>query len=605
MLGLAAALTPFPNEGLQGYLARLASANAISIQEIMRYYRTTMSSDPMHQGPYPACWQEIRHQIISPPAIPMTLWNSRGRRFCPACLDRDGFWHVCWELTLVTECHEHKVGLVHECPSCNMALSWHGTDLHSCGNCGKSLLHANITNGEPKALWLSTEFGKRLSDDNVHSIDGIGALNVSELHDLAVRLGARISESTQKKPLKIKCSSSLLAARRVSNAAAGLLNDWPRGFNRHLRHLISKEDRTDWKMASRFGRLYEDIYKHLPESCFNFVREEFESTLSIEWHGPVGHRNRRLSRRLVESPLWVPVKTAAIRTNVDMSLIRRMAETGEIHAVQQRSLSGRTSTLVSIDDIRKLSSNIPFAFSLQEASSRLALPESRIRQMLEVGILHYLGGRPSGGERWWISSRSIERFAGIGSKLDLRENSHAVFETLSDSLRYRLKSASQATEVICRIVDGSLKPVARHASPEAVGSWFFRISDLIGTCKTPSQEGLLTINGCASALRIKEQVAYELVRLSLIEGLKDGDGETRGIRIGHDAISEFQREFVLGRDIAASLGRSPRWLASNLLSAGYAPVAGPGVVNANCRQYVWHRSVELDCYIASISQRTA
>lgn len=603
MLGLVASLTPFSNEGLQGYLARLASANAISIQEIMQFYRTSTNSEPMPRWPYPAYWQGIRYQITSPPAIPMTLWNSKGRRFCPVCIERDGFWHACWELTLVTECHEHKVELVHECPSCNMALSWNGTDLHGCGNCGRSLINADITFSDPNALWLSTELGKRLTDDNVHSIEGIGALNVSELHDLAVRFGARISEAAQKKPLKIKCSSSLLAARRVSNAAADLLRDWPRGFNRHLRKLISKKDREDWKMSSRFGRLYADIYRHLPESCFNFIRDEFESTLSVEWHGPVGHRNRRLSRRLVESTSWVPVRTAAARMRIDKALIRRMVKSGEIQVVRQTNPSGKTNTLVNLGDLHNRRTDLSATMNLEQASVFLSLPEARVRQMLQSNLLEYYGGSPSAGERWWISGKTIKIIESIGASLPHSESIPIEAETLAAFLRYRLKQPEMVVEVIARILRGDIAPISRHASPEAIGLWLFRINDLTRICDMSDSVGLLTVNECASALRVKEQVAYDLVRLALVESVKTHDKGVQASRVPLRAVTKFEEEFIFGRDLALHVGRSPRWLVQHLTRSGQLPVAGPGISEANCRQYVWRRSNELNYLVAAIDRK--
>lgn len=603
MFGLAVQIQVFPDEGLQGYLARMAEANAVSIEEMLGHYRRSLHPETELAGKVPVFWRDIHCHIQSPSPIPMSLWNSRNRRYCGLCLGSAPYWRGYWELSLATECHEHRAGLIQDCPACKAPLTWSGASILSCGSCGAGLLDAHVPTPDAAALWLSGRLSSRLSKGNAFEKNGLTALSLNELHDLAVRFGARISEAPQRKPLKIKNSSSLVAARRVSSAAACLLKDWPLGFNFHLRKLISKSDAECWKLSERLGLIYRDIYTHLNGECFSFIREEFESTLACEWHGPVGRRNRRLSNQLVDNPIWVPVRTAAVRMKVDMALIRRMVKSGEIQAVRQKNPSGKTNTLVNLGDLHNRRSDLSSTMSLEQASLCLSLPEVRVRQMLQSDILEYYGGCPSAGERWWVSGKTISSIGSMGASLPPSENIPPEAETLVAFLRYRIKQPEMAVEIIRQILRGDIRPINRQASPEAIGKWLFRINDLTRICEKLDSVGLLTVKECASALRIKEQVAYDLVRLAIVESVQTQDKGVQASRVSLRAVAKFEEEFVFGRDIAMHIGRSPRWLVQHLTRAGRMPIAGPGIPEANCRQYVWRRSNDLDHLVAAIDHK--
>lgn len=78
---------------------------------------------------------------------------------CIRCLEELGFASAVWELSLVTACPRHHIGLVDQCTRCHRMISWRRPNLWTC-HCGadfSSILPARAT---AEAVWLS----QRLED---------------------------------------------------------------------------------------------------------------------------------------------------------------------------------------------------------------------------------------------------------------------------------------------------------------------------------------------------------------------------------------------------------------------------------------------------------
>lgn len=592
MLGLLIQPSICSDEGLQGYLIRLADANALSGQEVRQYFKSQSESGITYDK-HPVFWQSIREQLTSSIAIPMPLWNTRSRRFCPICLGDEPYWRACWELALVTECHVHKVGLVQKCPCCHEDLSWICSRIEECGSCGASLFIAKPSEPLEAALWISEELSRRLLYQKTANIHTLDSLSLEDFYAIALRLGARRSEAGQLKPLKVKDSASLEVARRIARAASSFLYKWPDGFRLNLEDLLEKSGQRYWLLQKSLGLIYQDVFSHLENPCYDFVRHEFESVIAENWTGPINRRNKSLSKNLTDSHIWIPVKKASSYLGLCESLIRRMVAEGDVPSQKHRSNSGRVSTLVNWQYLYFRKSKLTATISLEEAANRLAIPEKRVRELLKSNELSFLGGEPGKGERWWIEENSFEGLIKIGSKLCKYENAPSNSRTLAFYYRHHLPAVEIASNILRMIVSHEIKPIGRLSAPDAIGHWLFSSDDVIALKRKLNPSEMMSVQECASELEIKEQVAYELVRLGLIKCNHSFLGESSIYRIERKAIESFTKEYIFGRDIALQAGTSPKCAAHYLLNEGYLPVAGPRVKGAECRQYVWKRSQQI------------
>lgn len=86
----------------------------------------------------------------------------------------------------------------------------------------------------------------------------------------------------------------------MANAAGVVLMNWLA-----FRELLSgpkavHSDNEHWTLSRSFGPIYHDIHRDLDDSCFDFLRREFESFLQHAWEAPLAKRNRNLSEETIE-----------------------------------------------------------------------------------------------------------------------------------------------------------------------------------------------------------------------------------------------------------------------------------------------------------------
>lgn len=67
------------------------------------------------------------HRFSRPSSI-----NRTRPRVCAECLLHDGVCRLSWEITLVTACHRHRVGLIDRCQVCQTSIRWSRPSPGSC-----------------------------------------------------------------------------------------------------------------------------------------------------------------------------------------------------------------------------------------------------------------------------------------------------------------------------------------------------------------------------------------------------------------------------------------------------------------------------------------
>lgn len=158
---LPVTIAPAPGEALDGYLERLAAANAMPhpllVQHLTRHGARsaflTLAPDPRLIANLAAMTgqpaDDLRYLTLSfVPGIDVGgldptdegTWRvvaargwppSHGSALCPRCLDQHGTWQLRWRHPWVTACVEHSRRLIGHCPSCGKRFRSHRTPLRS------------------------------------------------------------------------------------------------------------------------------------------------------------------------------------------------------------------------------------------------------------------------------------------------------------------------------------------------------------------------------------------------------------------------------------------------------------------------------------------
>ena len=606
MLGLAVMRLPQKDEGLLGFLYRLAEQNALTGAELLRSFRSASERDVVSwvTGPgKPQTWLSECTELRQPGSRSARVWCHRGRKYCPHCLEEERYWRSSWSLMLVTCCTRHQVPLVDCCISCGSQLVAESMRHLRCAACGESLVRATRDQGgvSPAEVWLTRKLTQCLARPRKPCARAAVELTLSELHELALRLGIRGINHSSSKPLKLRDAGALRSARPIADSAGRAMMGWPNNFFRLLDSIRDQRGRSaDWKISRVVGPIYRDIYRHLGGAQFEFVRLAFEAYVSERWEAPLTLRNRNFQTKLIDEHHWVALSDAANKIGVDPALLRRMVKHGDVAAREHTHASGRTSRVVNLAPLWRDADRLRHASTLQQVAVQMGLGERRVRQLLEANILAPIGGRPRSGERWWVDSTSIEGRVRPACRTSI-EPSHSV--SVAHVAKFNLLGADEFVTLIRAIQSGGLTVFVPPDAGNQMGRWLLSEVEIkawrAALIASPST---LSVNEAALRLGVKQEVAYALVRAGVLPATSVTIGRRLAQRIAPASIRDFSRRYVFGTELATKLNISPKQVAIMLRCSGIRPISGPGVVSAPCRQYVWRRTRKLEALIRGVSQ---
>ena len=449
--------------------------------------------------------------------------------------------------------------------------------------------------------WLTSALEEKLYADSLPDDAGLVALSYRQLHELSSRLAVRSVPSESLKPLKVANSGSLEVSRQLADAAGEILMDWPQAF----RHLLSDlkdiySDGKGWQITTAFGPIYRDIHHELDAACFDFVRSEFESYVQDAWEAPLAKRNRLLSDKTVEDHQWVTIDEGAKATGLSVAVVKRLYLRGEVQYREVIRGGNRVWKAVNLSHLREIALWIEGAVNMRQAARLLHISTVRVRQLLAAGIIKVFGGEPRHGESWLIDRNSIcdlsiENII-TGAEKDL--------VTVSYLAKHHLPAGGGLVELIQAIRSGQIRAY-RSADDDyaTLGHWLLKPQDLAAWLETSfhgktSDFPGVSVAKAAVLLGIKEEVVYSLVRLGLLRSTSVKRGRCTQQMVKPDAIERFRRRYILSPEISVYLGMSPRDSLKHLWKIRIKPIAGPTILSAACRQYVWARSKKLVDYLA-------
>ncbi|MFL1553458.1 TniQ family protein [Pseudomonas sp. D47] len=599
--------TPMHDESLIGFLHRLAHSNCLSGGEVLGLFKET-SDDSVNEWldskQRPLSWNLVAEEIRTPKVTNQKTWSVACSKYCPVCLAEGLYWRELWDLTLYTTCAFHQVELLYNCPKCKAHSSPKVLINKCCDVCGYSVQDSDLlslTSDDPRA-WLSVELDHRVRLPDSGKAKGIGALTYQQLHDLAIRIGVRAVSRKRSITMKVPEVASGVVAPELANSAGSVFRGWPEAFHSLLADLMEiRKSQISWQLVSAFGPIYNDMYLSLNDSCFDFVRQEFERHIIQQWQGPLAKRNRRLSECTLLEHRWLPFSKAKRLTGLPEAFLRRMHSSGDLETREFYYPCGKISTVVDIDQARRLSSVLNEPVNLREASRLLCLSRKRVEQLISTGLLRTLGGSPKAGEQWLISLDSI---------VDLIPNSFlplsdSGFITLSQVAKHYLPTADGLPQLLKAIQEGEV-PVfcSAHAEAIGIGKWLVSPNVLHQkgiTLHASNQTKGLSIAEAAKALGMKEEVAYALVRAGRLGSNVVQCSRRSAHVVGLKDLDHFKRNYILSPEIGQILNTSPKSVCFRLRLKGFEPIAGPSLLKAQCRQNVWRRSKKLTAYLKLVT----
>lgn len=561
---------PFPGESFRGYLARTAAENELPFHTALDVARDSGIDLPV-EGTLP---------------VRASLWSSRVSRCCPLCLAESPHWRREWEIPFADACVRHGCWLIDTCGDCSGALRWSRPSMVSC-RCGK-FLGSQPTRGAPVEV-------VRLSSDLQALADGRRPACLAPLQGLSLDQAARLirmigayGNGFGRMPQKVARIERMAVSWSMSSYAASVLATWPEGFHRMLDGIArAASPSAQGSLPRVFRGMYAAVYRGLKEPEFAFVRDAFAGYVFEYWTPSVSRRNRRLPPGLEGSPAWVPMRQAVAGSGLADSKLRKLVDEGLVAATVRTTATGRQVCTVRADsmpqDLFKGDT-----YTLIEAAARLRLGRTRLRRLF--GPMGHLQQTFTAARIWRVDANLVDALCRVVAMTGPQDSDRHDLISIAHVLRHWALQESAIAELMLSIADGRAVPVGRVSHLSGVPSLLLTRQALHcyrqKRCQT-SHMGF-SVPEAASALRIKQEVAYFLIRGGLLTATHAQGPMRKEWRLRMADLEQFQERVVFARDLARLHRTSARGIAARLTKAGIAPVSGPHIDGG--RQLLYFRN---------------
>jgi hypothetical protein len=580
-----------PDEGQMGYRFRLANANLLSSRELveLQLSEEEESFAFADAGLMDNSSSEVASTHECRNAGGISPWVTRWARFCPGCLAARGTWHVAWEILFADACATCGTWLIDTCSECGMRLSWHRQGLLHCG-CGDLLISQSASSAPRAVAQLSAVLAAIAMGREIVEVGPAGSLTLSQLVRLIRLLGSYGASDGQRSPQKMRAIDRLETSWPIVCAAAEILCTWPNGFFMLLDRLKSlSPENSRGKLVGAFGGFYLALYKGFSHAAFDFLRRAFEDYVAANWTGAFARRNTRLAASVLDELSWIPASRAQGTLGVSRARLNALVADGKVKGELRLSAKGRKFLVVNKADVSAIQPLVHNVLSLEEAARGLGLKKTRLQVMLPI-ICPEARQRGDRGSRWDIPSSWMERWNQLLEALSPVAGSSCDNVSLRQVLRYWPWTDEQLARLFADVQAGRMIPIGRSLDQYDIGGLQFEKTQLRDwfSCAVHGRAGELTIPQTAFQLDVKQEVAYALVRLGLLETSVRQVGRRTERCVSTASLEQFRQLYVFGRDLARQLGRSPKAVAALLASHDISPVAGPSL--NSCRQLLFQRT---------------
>jgi len=520
----------------------------------------------MH-GPMPQAW----HAIRAPYGLDVSHFNHRWIRWCPRCVALQAVIRWEWTLKTATACVVHGVLLRDTCNACGAPRRWSMVRLERC-ECGAKLAGQPASTVEPMVVDINRAAAGFSTEGLLPSASPLAWFRA------IVFLEQAGGSASLRRSGKVPGLNRLQEAQAFVDAAAALFEDWPRAFEAALWKLLSANARS-MSIQRTFDPLYRILYKELRSPDFDFMRCEFEKFLHEHWWGLICRRNRRLGDRTVQDHPRVTTSQAAAMVGIPPRTLRHMVQSDLLSSELASSRSGRRSHTLHVDDVRVAVGAARGACTLSEAAILLALPEARVRQLIDAGAISTLISRRTcpTAARWLIPEGELKKF-----NTPSMTDSGCDVVRLREFLRYERMQVSEVGGLVAAVMRGALRAPGYGERSVPLGEVLLDRAEARAWLAGQRYEVDMSIDEAGRRLGLKQQVAYALAKAGLLITDVDAKGH---LRVTPDGLASFDELYVSLSAIARGLGTSPK---AALQRVQARPVCGPGI-DSN-RQYFYRRS---------------
>jgi len=511
-----------PREGSHGYVLRIAAENGLRSSGLV----FDASGVPAHGQP----------------------------RLCPACLGERGcVWRAEWERVGEYWCREHLHWLVDACPHCGCRIRWRRVTAHSCG-CGFALRNFEREPVSAAVLHLPEEHAADRA--LVRWLGGLSCFG----------LGAKAWKRAQ--------SEVPADVRGVITAGAEMLAAWPGTFERVLDTVrVEQDGSAPQAINSALPGLVKAISRLRSAAHRSFVLDALAGYVDRSQHSgrPLIGRNPQIRQAAV----------SITKTARSLGISGRRFRKAILDALPDRGVMGvtpfgRTRGALLPQDAARVRASIDDGISMSHAADLLGLSAKRVGALVS-------GGRLASSNRLVLRSQC----AALS-----REVWRAASSAPSESGLTRLAEAVRLLvplHLTCQFfqsaVAGDIKTFRTTGGYDRPGELLIERAEAVrwSALQEPDLGTALTVPQAARLLGLKQEVAYHLVRVGLIETESKKVKRRNGQLVSTEELERFAGQVEPLTKAAARAGVNPRNGLAWVKETSRVLVSGPRVDGG--RQY--------------------
>lgn len=282
---------------------------------------------------------------------------------------------------------------------------------------------------------------------------------------------------------------------------------------------------------------------------------------------------------------WAPLSAAASRAGLSKRRLADLIEQNQIQVARRVTASGREFVMVRQKDIEAMISFAADNMCLAEAASCLGMKRQRLSRLLPF-LCPNARKSTFHGTPWLIPKAWIEEWTGKLNALSHYKSIPSWAISLDQLLRYGPLDEHRVCTLLRDVEFDLFPPIGLYANSVGLAGLLFDRCQLLKNY-AGAQRVFYSIPDAASRLGVKQEVAYALAALGLLEVEMNISGRRQAQGVSASSLRKFQSSYVLASDAAKTLGCSSRAIITALLADGIDPVAGPS--QNNCRQTVYSR----------------
>lgn len=289
-------------------------------------------------------------------------------KVCPKCLAERGYCLRVWDCSLVTACPVHSCMLIDMCPRCESHVRCIRNSLSvcSCGCDWRETTPELVTEEETTLPRQVYQLCGLLQGQTVRAEKSPkNPLYTLDLRDLAIvitfiaGLYGDISWATGSPSKSIKWLNKDL--HNLYARTFSVFENWPNNFYRFLSEQSAGEGKhiphngkLDTALKREFSSFYEGLYKRMPESRYDFLRNGFVEFLAARLNPNSAYSFR--ARFDSADQKYISVSEARRILRVNHQSLVELIKAGEIEYIIRHENEGLLY-LVNLSDIKKIESS--------------------------------------------------------------------------------------------------------------------------------------------------------------------------------------------------------------------------------------------------------